>query len=53
MLRVSFCRLKIGENVVNYKKMIVNFCVVLVIIYLDNKTYLQYRYEKCIETVVI
>ena len=30
-----------------------NFCVVIVIIYLDNRTNLQLMYEKWIETVVI
>ena len=53
MLRVSFCRLKIDENVVIYNKMIGNFCVVIVIIYLDNRSNLQFMYEKWIETVVI
>ena len=53
MLRVSFCWLKIDENVVTYNKMIGNFCVVIVIIYLDNRSNLQFMYEKWIETVVI
>ena len=53
MLRVSFCRLKIDENVVTYNTIVGNFCVVIVIIYLDNRTNLPFMYEKWNETVVI
>ena len=53
MLRVSFCRLKIDENVVTYNTIVGNFCVVIVIIYLDNRTNLPFMYEKCNETIVI
>ena len=53
MLRVSFCRLKIDENLVTYNTIVGNFCVVIVIIYLDNRTNLPFMYEKWIKTVVI
>ena len=53
MVRVNFCRLKIDENVVTYNTIVGNFCFVIVIIYLDNRTNLPFMYEKCNETVVI
>ena len=53
MLRVSFGSVRIDENIVISKKIIVMFCAEIVLKYLDKTTNFKFMYDKQIETAVI